>query len=138
MILLTLVASSNSRLQAQQSEEDLAKVPIENYFKGHATGDSQYARLAFHPDAHMTFVREGKYNNMPIEDYFKRFSGKPSPMEDQIKRRIEKLEINGTSGFAVLVLDSPAAYVTDYMSLLKVDGQWKIIHKSFYAVPRTK
>ena len=38
---------------------------------------------------------------------------------------------------AKLVLDYPQIKFTDYMTLLKVDGEWKIINKTFYAEPKT-
>jgi hypothetical protein len=32
---------------------------------------------------------------------------------------------------AKIVLDYPDALLTDYMSLLKIDGEWKIVNKIF-------
>ncbi|HEV2666973.1 MAG TPA: nuclear transport factor 2 family protein [Blastocatellia bacterium] len=37
-----------------------------------------------------------------------------------------------------MVLDYPTVKFTDYMALLKVDGEWKIINKTFYAEPKAK
>jgi len=35
-------------------------------------------------------------------------------------------------------LDYPAVKFTDYMTLLKIDGEWKIINKTFYADAKAK
>jgi hypothetical protein len=37
---------------------------------------------------------------------------------------------------ARIVLDYPTVKFVDYMTLLKIDGEWKIINKSFYAEPK--
>jgi hypothetical protein len=36
-----------------------------------------------------------------------------------------------------LTLDYPKVVFTDYMSMLKVDGRWVIVNKTFYAKQRT-
>jgi hypothetical protein len=35
------------------------------------------------------------------------------------------------------VLDYPDAVLTDYMSLLKIDGEWKIVNKIFTVERKT-
>lgn len=37
-----------------------------------------------------------------------------------------------------IVLDYPTVTFTDYMSLLKVGNEWKIVNKVFYAEPKPK
>jgi len=37
---------------------------------------------------------------------------------------------------AKIVLDYPAVKFTDYMTLLKIDDEWKIINKTFYDEPK--
>jgi hypothetical protein len=39
----------------------------------------------------------------------------------------------GDAATARVVLDYPAVRFVDYMTLLKVDGKWRIINKSFFA-----
>jgi hypothetical protein len=34
------------------------------------------------------------------------------------------------------VLDYPTVKFVDYMTLLKINGEWKIVNKSFYAEPK--
>jgi hypothetical protein len=35
-----------------------------------------------------------------------------------------------------IVLDYPNALITDYTSLLKIDGEWKIVNKIFTVQPK--
>ena len=55
-----------------------------------------------------------------------------------IRDSIDSLNITGNAGVARIVLDYPDATLTDYMSLLKVDGEWKIVNKVFNAEPKAK
>ena len=123
---------------AYSAEEAAARVPLENYLKGHATGDGEYMRKAFHADAKVFSYRDGKLNQVTSADFAAHFAGKPAADEAQRKRWIESVKITGNAGFGVIVLDYPQTKFVDYMSLLKVDGEWKIINKTFYAEPKTK
>ena len=123
-----------------QAPADLAaaRVPLENYIQGHATGNGDFMRKAFHPDAKVMSFRDGKLASMTAEEFASRFNGKPAADEAQRKRRIEAVEITGNAGSAKIVLDYPTVTYTDYMSLLKVGDEWKIVNKVFYAEPKPK
>lgn len=121
-----------------QSEIAGARVPLENYIQGHVTGNGDFMRKAFHPEARVMAFRDGKMMNLTSEEFASRFTGKPAPDEAQRKRRIESLEITGNAGVGKIVLDYPTVKFTDYMSLLKVDGEWKIVNKVFFAEAKPK
>ncbi len=121
-----------------QSEATAARVPLENYIQGHATGNGDFMRKAFHTEAKIMAFRDGKMMNLTVEEFASRFNGKPAPDEAQRKRRIENVEITGNAGVGKIVLEYPTVTYTDYMSLLKVDGEWKIVNKVFYAEAKPK
>lgn len=122
--------------KANSTEEEAVRVPIENYLKGHATGDGSYIRKAFHADAKIMSIREGKFAALTLEEFAGRFNGKPASDEAQRKRYIDSINIAGNAAVVKVVLDYPAVKFTDYMSLLKIDGEWKIVNKTFYAEQR--
>jgi len=123
---------------ASEAETAAARIPLENYINAHATGNPEYIRKAFFPEAKIMAFRDGKLLNLSVEEFASRFSGKPAADESQRKRRIDSLNITGNAGVARIVLDYPETTLTDYMSLLKVDGEWKIINKVFYGEPKAK
>jgi hypothetical protein len=141
-ILIGVIASvaivSWHAVRAQGSEETAVREALENYFRGHATGQGEHFRKIFHPDAKLFAVRDGKYWQLTSEEYIARAAGKPADDEAQRKRKIELVDISGNAAVAKIVLDYPTVKFTDYMSLLKIDGEWKIINKTFYAEPKTK
>ena len=125
-------------LRASEADAAAARVPLESYINAHATGNPEYIRKAFFPDAKIMAFRDGKLLNLSVEEFASRFSGKPAADESQRKRRIDSLDITGNAGVARIVLDYPDATLIDYMSLLKVNGEWKIVNKVFNVEPKAK
>ena len=137
--VIVLVASLLLKVaSAESSEAAAARVPLENYIQGHVTGNGDFMRKAFHSEAKVMAFRDGKLTNLTSEEFASRFNGKPAADEAQRKRRIESVEITGNAGVAKIVLDYPTVTFTDYMSLLKVGDEWKIVNKVFYAEPKAK
>ncbi|MGD9560712.1 MAG: nuclear transport factor 2 family protein [Pyrinomonadaceae bacterium] len=135
-LIFVFVAVLSIGGHAQTSEKDAVRVPLENYIKAHATGDPEYARKAFHTEGNMTFVRDGKFMSETFDSFIKRaFTGKPAADEDKRKsgRRIESVVVAGDAAMAKIVLDYPTVKFVDYMTLLKINGEWKIVNKSFHA-----
>ena len=121
---------------AQVSDKDAARVPLENYIKGHATGDAEFMRKAFHTEGNLVFIRDGKVTTRSFADYIAGFTGKPAADEAQRKRTIEAVDVTGNAGVGKIVLDYPTTRIVDYMSLLKINGEWKIVNKIFYTEPK--
>lgn len=123
---------------SQTPDKEAVRIPLENYIKGHATGDGEFMRKAFHTEGNLIFIRDGKYTTRPFADYIAGFTGKPAADEANRKRFIEAVDVSGNAAVAKIVLDYPATRFVDYMSLLKIDGEWKIVAKIFYAEPKAK
>ena len=124
-------------VKAQDPEEAAVRAALENYIRGHATGQGEYFRKIFHPDSKLFAVRDGKYWQLTSEEYIARAPGKPAADEEKRMRRIESVDITGNAAMAKIVLHYPQVKYTDYMSLLKIDGEWKIVNKTFFAENKT-
>src|SRR5918998_5123537 len=134
---LTLLLFLCAPALAQESEEAAVRAAIEHYFQGHATGQGEHFRKVFHADAKLFFIRDGKLTQWTSEEYISRASGKPAADEAQRKRKIDSIDIVGDAAFVKITLDYPSVVFTDYMSMLKIDGQWKIVNKTFHSQPRS-
>ncbi|HVE80233.1 MAG TPA: nuclear transport factor 2 family protein [Gemmatimonadaceae bacterium] len=128
----TLPATAYAQATPPAAEEAAVRRAVEHYFMGHATGDGSHFRAAFHPVANLYFVRDGKLMTRTGADYIAGARGAPSPDESRQSRVVERIDVTGTAAVAKLVLDGPEAKVTDYMALLKTDGEWKIVSKIFF------
>ena len=140
IVLIALIGvgslSYGYKVWADEKEKAAARVPLENYLKGHATGDPEYMRKAFHTEGQLIFVRDGKYSTRSFTEYIAGMSGKPPADESKRKRWIESVDVAGNAAVGKIILDYPTARFVDYMTLLKIDGEWKIVNKSFYVEPK--
>ena len=131
-----LAFASPSFAQSTTPDTAGARVPVEHYLQGHATGDGAHYRAAFAPQAHLFWVRADTLATRTSADYIAGANGKPATDEAQRKRWIESIDVSGNTGVAKVVLDYPTTRFVDYLSLLKINGEWKIINKIFYAEPK--
>jgi len=138
LFLFGLILFGSIAATAQTDEKAAVRVPVENYIKGQETGDGEYIKKAFHTEGNMIFVRDGKYMTRSFAEYIKGFTGKPAADEKDRKRTIEAIDVVGNAAVAKVILDYPTVKFTDYFTLLKIEGEWKIINKSFHAEQKTK
>jgi hypothetical protein len=137
LAIIAIAAGIGFRATAQSAEEAAVRAALEHYFRGHATGQGEHFRKIFHPDSKLYAIRDGKFWELTSEQYISRAPGEAPADEAKRKRAIESVDITGNAAIAKIVLDYPSVKFTDYMSLLKIDGEWKIVNKTFHAEPRT-
>jgi len=96
--------------------------------------------IAFHPAARLYWSSADTLATRTSEEYIARSPGKPAADEatGTRKRRIERVDVTGNAAIGKIVLDYPDAYIVDYMSLLKTNGEWKIINKIFMTEMKKK
>ncbi|NNG17906.1 MAG: nuclear transport factor 2 family protein [Gemmatimonadales bacterium] len=122
-----------SALPSGSPDPDIAGIEqaVQHYLDGHATGDPRVMTRAFHQSARLQFIREGQYSTRALEAYLGGMGGSPAEDESDRRRRVVSIGYTGDAGVAKLELDYPGALITDYMQLLKIGGEWKIVNKIF-------
>jgi hypothetical protein len=128
-----LLAAGAADLSARWADEAAIRQTVQYYFDGGKNRDSLTLRKAFHPEARMLFARDGKLVLVPIGEYITRVGSerlKPGEV-DSTERKVVSVDVVGDAAVAKLELKRPGALLTDYMSLLKVDGRWLIVNKIF-------
>ena len=138
--LLLLASLLTVPVLAQHTAPDDPEAPairaaIGHYFEGHATGDGAHFEQAFHPVANLYWVRDGALQQRTGKAYIAGTPGTPPADEADRKRRIDWIDRTGDAAVVKVVLDYPRATFVDYMSMLKVDGTWRIVNKTFQILP---
>jgi hypothetical protein len=85
----------------------------------------------FIPEGRMMWVQDGQLRTRPSTDYIAGFPGTPAPDEAKRKRRVLLVDVTGDAAVAKVELDYPSGKLIDYFTLLRIGGEWKIVHKSF-------
>ena len=128
LLLLTIFLGTLSA-NAQTELEKINK-PLMDYIEGTANGEPDRLKRAFHPDFNLYFVQN---------DSVKAWSGKgyiSNVKQGRKSNRIGKIisvDYENDAAIAKIEIDMPdrKRLYTDYLMLLKVKDDWKIIHKSF-------
>ena len=118
------------------NEADVAAVTevVRAYYDGSMTGDEAKLASAFHPRASVVGTWQGKLEWQTREEYI------AECVEGASEAGEYDLRINGMSfeGDTALVRDGAqfgGIYYSDDLSLVKDDGTWRIVHKTYYAHP---
>lgn len=135
LLFLLFVALAVPVAAGEPSPEDRKGIEtaIGYYFEGHAKGSGDAMRKAFAPEAQLFWIADSVLKTRTSEDFAAAFKGNVAQDEAQRKRTIEFIDVTGDVAIAKLVLDYPAVKFTDYMSLAKVGGEWKIVNKTYFA-----
>ena len=131
--LAAALVAGGAWMSAPTADEAAVRAALQHYIQGHATGDGAHMRIAFHPAARLFWSSGDTLATRTSEEYIARMPGKPGADEASgiRKRRIESVDVTGNAAIGKIVLDYPDAHIVDYMSLLKTNGEWKIINKIF-------
>lgn len=119
-------------IQTASAQTDLEAITstLMDYIEGTANGEPDRVKRAFHPELNLYSIRNDSLNVWYGQDYTGGITaGKKS---NRIGRIVSiDYENDAAVGKIEIVMPGPKRIYTDYMLLLKYQGQWKIIHKSF-------
>ena len=132
-IFLSGVIQFTMAQSMEHSESDLNGVrgTIDNYFIGTTNGDLDALKEAFHQDCRiysipesgeLTYLDQPSFHSVVLANYKK----------DKRKNQILFLDITGNTAFAKTRADYSQFAFLDYLTLLKIDGKWKIVSKSTF------
>lgn len=107
------------------------KAVVQQYIDGARTGKGEVMKPAFHPDATIFgYIGEDLFAG-PIQKLFD-WNDENGPATD-IMSEIAHIDVEGTIASVRLESDNwTGLKFTDFFTLLKVDGEWKIMNKVFH------
>ena len=107
---------------------------LSTYLDGLYEGNTEKLSSVFHPVCHLFSNSGGEFLDWSRDKWFDIVNGRPSPKSQGLSRhdRIISIDMSdGTTAIAKLNCAVPPRYFTDYLTLLKLDGRWQIVSKSF-------
>ncbi len=104
---------------------------VERYIAGFNELDASAFRAAFHPEARMQLTdADGAYRSLRLSDIFGDWAAPPG---SRIEGRVLQVTQAGDVAVVVLGYDNlsrPDRSWVDVLSLLRVDGDWRIVNKA--------
>jgi protease I len=110
---------------------------IWTFLKGFDEFDTETIAKAWNKQGTLQFVGDDGIQIVPITKYYdsvENFKGNPDHLfhKEKGKKTIIDIDVCGTAARAKLKWEFPEFTFTDYYSLLKIDGQWKIVTKIWH------
>lgn len=121
---------------AQELPDDEAQIrqTLTHYIQGRNGGDLDQLKSAYHPSAALKFVHPetGALAEWSLEEYL----GRLTPGEKQnCSGAITDIHIFNDAAQATVMLTYHRLRFHDYISLLKIEGKWLIVDKTFSRKP---
>jgi len=133
LLLIFLVANTSS---AQDSDYAAVETTVNYYLQGGTNNDFDMLKKAFHETATMKYIADGEYKEVNAIEFFGA-GMKPGPAQNR-KTRVTDINVMGHAANARLEIEYETFSFIDYMNLLKIDGEWKIVNKIFYRQNRAQ
>ena len=120
-----------SNIPADTNDREMIEKTVQYYIDGAKSGKGDDMKPAFHTDATIFGYVGDYWFAGPIQGLFDWIDENAAATE--LEARIASIDIAGTIATLRLELDNWTGYkFTDMFTLLKVDGDWKIMNKVFY------
>src|SRR5690348_9628432 len=107
---------------------------VQTYLDGLYEGDADKLAEVFHETSSLTWEEDGTLVLLTRDQWLKAVRGRPSAKARGLERHDKILQIDQatpTMAFVKLNCAIPPRYFTDFLSLLKIQGQWQIAQKVF-------
>lgn len=131
-LAIALFFAKNALAQTETGPSEFTKISetIMLYIDGTANGEPEKVRQAFHPDFNLYTVTEA--DSLRVRSGAGYISNiKPGEKANRIGR-IVSIDFEKDAAMAKAEIVVPGWRVfTDYFLLLKYEGSWKIVHKSY-------
>ena len=125
-----------SNTPASLREYDAIAGTVQKYIDGGRSGRGEDMKAAFHPDATIFGYVGTDLFAGPIQQLFD-WNDQNGPATE-LQARIASIDIAGTVATVRLELDNWTGHrFTDMFTVLKVEGEWKIMNKVFYLHPES-
>ncbi len=129
--IFALAALFSLAPSASAEDRSAIEATIGHYFKAGDTASSSELRQAFHPAAMMFFVKDGALSGVSQPEWWARSDANKTPTA-ALSRQIPVVDVAGDAAFAKVISVYPTHRFEDYMALMKIDGRWWIVGKTFH------
>ena len=122
--------------QPDPSAEAAVRAVVTSYLHGLKFNDVPSLKQAFWTDARLFFTtHDGHLGQLTQAAWYAGFAA-AAGKEEKGDLRIAALEVTGDIATVKVIEDYPGSRYTDYLALVRFDGQWRIVNKVYTAERR--
>lgn len=111
---------------------------VQLYFDGMFHSDVEKLKKAFHPTAALMGYFSGNLTHIPLEKWLEMVAARPSPAKNGEEYNMRLVSMDLTESVAMVKVKDLylGLWFTDYLSLVKIGDQWRIVNKIFHHQPQ--
>jgi hypothetical protein len=123
-------------MSQRTNEADITAVAeiVRTYYDGMMAGDEVKLARAFHPRACIVGNEHGALSWSTLDEFVAECQGAVAHAGPH-EWRIDGLSLVGDTALVRLGGQFAGVWYSDDLSLLRIEGAWHIVHKTFYAHP---
>jgi hypothetical protein len=121
------------------ADEAAVRQTAQWYLDAGDTRDPALMRRAFHPDAYLLFNGDQGYTKLPFAEWVARMeqSTQSTGPQPQRKAEVTSVDVAGDVAVAKIAIETETVRIVDFLSMVKIDGEWKIVNKIFTRQPKS-
>lgn len=120
--------------QAQTTNLQLIEKTINHYLDGMINHNAESFEKAFHPTAIMRWNDDAKYTEVNAVQALSEYVNANATVKT--KTSIVAINIVGDAANVQLELEYETFYFVDFMQLMKIEEEWKIVSKTYTTVKK--
>lgn len=133
LVLTLALLATPATVIAQSRDHQAVDQLMQTVMRGFTTGNGEMVLGVLRRDAVVVGFSpsSNKLVAVSAEEWAKGFTGAPPVDESQRRRGYQILDVTDTGAVVKVTLDYPTWDGVDYLALSKINGEWKIISKSW-------
>lgn len=130
------VLACAAAVRAAEPSADAVRQTVESYLHGLKFNDVDSLKKAFDPEAKLFFrKKDGTLGQLTQEQWYEGFR-KNAGREEAGDLRIATVDVTGSAAAVKVIEVYPGSTYTDYLNLLRLGEEWKIVNKIYVAEKR--
>jgi hypothetical protein len=137
-LLLAVGANAFGQTAKPDAEDAAVRQAVQHYLRGLRYNDVESLKKAFWPEAKLFFVKNGgQLGQLTQSQWYEGFAASAGK-EEKGDLKITDVDITGDAASVKVEEDYPGSVYVDYLSLLKFNGEWKIVNKIYTSRQKNK
>jgi hypothetical protein len=114
--------------------EAIRKAIMDYYHEGHVKSDPALYEHILHPEWKFFLLDQGQLRIVDRDEYLSWYNPQDADPELEWETEFYKIDVTENIAAVKLRLECQKVRYIDYFNMIKLDGQWWIVHKMSYGV----
>ena len=125
-------------MDTKATDIEVIQKTVQNYFDGHHHSDTEKLKKVYHPNSQVIGYFDGSLTFASRDEYLESVKATPAPSEsgEEFDMTIVSIDVTANEAVAKVAGLYLGRRFTDYLSLLKVDGNWVVVNDMYDHEPK--